>query len=178
MPSVALLLADKAQTHPVGILKPGPRQKAFDIGTMNILDEARAVVENAVGQGQQLNPMIYQYLGLQPQMSDNTADLAAAQEENNAARQQYDEAHESADQLQLFRRASAKQDQRKQLRQLNSQIPKIRDTLSKADEAFGKLQTMPKTITGFSGWNEGHPAESPFSAQNPLFQAQATEAER
>src|ERR1051326_911990 len=167
------------QRHPEGILKIGPRQRAFNVGTMNMLDEARSVVENAVGQGQEINPLVYQMLGLQPQYEDHSADLQSAQGELDTAQKQYDEAQKTLDNIRAIPGGKRSPAQRKQARQLKKTMPAMLKNIETAKEAFGHLQTQPKVITGLTKMDPSQiPADSPFSAANPLHHAQATEAER
>lgn len=157
----------------------GPAQTAFNAGTRNMLDDARQIIENAVGQGQQLNPLIYEMLGLQPQYEDHSADLAAAQKEYDASQSQFNNAQQTIAQIESIPKKSQTPAQRQQLRQLQAQLPKLESALGKTKAAFNQLQTMPKTITGFTKMDPSQiPADSPFSSQNPLNQAQATEAQR
>jgi hypothetical protein len=167
------------QTHPAGIPPPTVKQSQFNRGTMNMLDQARAVVQNAVGQGQELSPLIYQMLGLQPEVEDHTAELSAAGEQLNAAQQQYNEARETMSTIRGIPPRKRSREQRKQLRQLTKQAPAMEKSLGDAKTAYGQLETMPKRITGLTPMDPNAiPAESPFSAQNPLNQAQATQAKR
>lgn len=155
------------------------KQKQFNQGTMNLLDEARNVVEQAVSQGQEINPMIYQMLGLQPKVIDHSGDLQAAQQEADAAQKQWDEAQQTVAKIKGIPKGKRSPAQKKQLRQLKSQMPDLNAALGKATDAMGRLKTMPKTITGFERMDPSQiPPESPFSAANPLHQAQATEADR
>jgi prefoldin subunit 5 len=155
------------------------KQQKFQQGTMGMLDEARSVIENAVGQGSELNPMIYQMLGLSPQYEDHTADLQGAQGAMDAAQKQYDEAQKTVDTIRGIPKGKRTPEQRKQFNQLKKQIPSLQKALGSANDALGKMQTMPKTITGLSRLDPSQiPANSPFSSQNPLNQAQAAEAGR
>ena len=159
--------------------RPGAAQTQFRAGTMNMLDEARGVVENAIGQGQDLNPMIYQMLGLQPQYEDHSADLQAAQGEMDKAQQQYDQAQKTISQIKAVPAGRRSPQQRKQLNMLRAQMKGMTQSLQTAKDQFGRLQTMPKQITGLTRMDPSQiPANSPFSAQNPLYQAQQTEAQR
>jgi hypothetical protein len=159
--------------------EPGARQQQFRQGTMNMLDEARGVVENAVGQGQELNPLIYQMLGLQPQYEDHSADLQSAQGELDTSQKQLDEANKTIANLRAIPAGRRSPAQRKQLRMLNKQRPNMLKSLQTAQDSFGRLQTMPKTITGLSRMDPSQiPANSPFSAANPLNQLQSSEAQR
>lgn len=163
------------------ITKLSPQQRAFDTGTMNMLDEARNVVENAVGQGQEINPLIYQMLGLDPQYTDHSGELQDAQGKVDAAQKQYDDASQTLDTLKAIPVGRRSDAQRKQLAQLKGAqgIGILSKTLGDAKDAFGRLQTMPKQITGLTRLDPSKiPAESPFSAANPLHQAQATESQR
>lgn len=158
---------------------PSVRQTQFASGTLNLLDEARSLVENATQQGQQLNPMIYQMLGLDPQYTDNTADLNQASQEFDAAQKQLDAAQQTLSQLQGIPKGRRSPAQRKQLQQLKKQMPALTKSMEAARDAHGRLATMPKEITGFNRLDPSQiPANSPFSQQNPLFQIAHTEAER
>lgn len=159
--------------------KPGPEQRQFMHGTRSMLDDARAVAENAVGQGMQLNPIIYQMLGLKPTMADNSGDLTAAQTDMDAAQAQYDQARAQLDQLNALPKGKRSKEQRKQIRQLKKGMASTEAALEHSKEEFNRLQTMPNTITGFERMDPNDiPAESPFSALNPLNKAQQTEAGR
>lgn len=159
--------------------KPGARQQAFKTGTMGMLDDARQVIENAVGQGMQLNPIIYQMLGLNPQMEDHSADLQASQQEMDAAQGQYDEAKKQFDMLQGIPKGKRSKEQKQQFRQLKKGMAAMEKSLADTKNSFDRLQTMPKTITGFERMDPNAiPKDSPFSAMNPLNQAQATESQR
>lgn len=166
------------QTHP-DIPNANVRQRQFNKGTLNMLDEARQVVENGVGQGQELNPLIYQMLGLQPQYEDHSADLTAAQQEMDGAQQQYDEAQKTLGTLKSIPPGKRSAAQRKQIAQITKGMPGLTAALEKGKDAFGHLQTAPKTITGFGRLDPtAIPKESPFSSENPLNQAQAAETGR
>lgn len=168
----------KTQKNP-NVPAPTAGQQQFNQGTMNMLDEARAVVENAVGQGQQLNPLIYQMLGLDPQYEDHSGDLTQAQSEMDAAQKQHDEASKTIDMLKSIPAGKRSTDQKHQLRQLSKQLPQMTRDLQHATDSMGRVQTMPKTITGFNRLNPSDiPKESPFSANNGLNQAQASETAR
>jgi prefoldin subunit 5 len=155
------------------------KQQKFQQGTMGMLDEARSVIENAVGQGSELNPMIYQMLGLSPQYEDHSGDLQSAQSAMDAAQKQYDEAQKTVDTIRGIPKGKRTPEQRKQFNQLKKQIPSLQKALGSANDALGKIQTMPKTITGLSRLDPSQiPENSPFSSLNPLNQAQAAEAGR
>jgi hypothetical protein len=148
-------------------------------GTRNMLEDARRVAENAVGQGMQLNPLIYQLLGLSPTMTDNSADLAAAQQEYNDTQSQFNAAQSQLDNLKALPKGKRSKDQKKQLRQLKKGMPKMQAALENSQSRFNQLQTMPNQITGFTRMDPSQiDKSSPFSSLNPLNQAQATEAER
>jgi len=158
---------------------PSVRQSQFASGTLNLLDEARNLVENATQQGQELNPQIYAMLGLDPQYTDHSAELGKASDEFNAAQSQMDEAQKTLDSLQGIPKNKRSPAQRQQLRQLKKQIPSLTKSLEAARDAHGRLATMPKEITGFNRLDPSQiPSQSPFSQQNPLFQIAHTEAER
>ena len=159
--------------------KVGPQQREFNQATRDLLDQARSVVEGATTQGQQLNPLIYQMLGLQPTMTDNTADLQAAQGELDAAQSQYDEAQQAFETLRGIPKGKRSKEQRQQFRQLKKEIPKLEHLVGQARDAHGRLASSPNAITGFERMDPSQiPADSPFSGQNALNQAQRTEAER
>lgn len=158
---------------------PGARQQAFKSGTMGMLDDARQMVENAAGQGMELNPLIYQMLGLNPQMEDHSAELTAAQQEMDTSQKQYDEAKTQLDQLKGIPQGKRTDEQKKQFKTLKKGVDQMGKSLADTRNNFNRLQTMPKTITGFDHMDPNAiPKESPFSAQNPLNQAQATESQR
>ena len=154
-------------------------QSAFNRGTMGMLDDARGVIENAVGQGMELNPQIYQMLGLDPQYEDHSGDLQGAQSEMDAAQKQFDQAQQQLNQLKGIPKGQRTPQQRQQFRQLNKGMAQMQKSLGDAKNHFQQLQTMPKTITGFNRLDPSKiPANSPFSSLNPLNQAQATESQR
>jgi hypothetical protein len=156
-----------------------PAQQQFQRGTMGMLDDARQMAENAAGQGMQLNPMIYQMLGINPQFEDHSADLQSSQQEMDAAQQQFDEAQKHFDQLKGIPQGKRSKQQKQQIRQLKKQMPQMTKALADAKNQFQQVQTMPKTITGFNRMDPNQiDKSSPFSAQNPLNQAQATETSR
>lgn len=157
----------------------GPRQRAFHSGTMSMLEDARAMAENAAGQGMQLNPIIYQMLGLQPRTEDHSADLEAARQEMDAAQTQFDESQKAFDQLRGIPKGKRSKEQKKQFKQLKKYMKAGQKPIEDATARFNQLQTMPFTITGFDRMDPNDiPKESPFSAMNPLNKAQQTEAGR
>lgn len=157
----------------------GQRQRAFDQGTMNMLNNARTMIEGAAGQGAQLNPMIYQMLGLNPQMQDNSAELQAAQQEYQGLQQQHDQAQSRLDQLSGIPKGKRSKQQKKEFKQLKKQVRLGQKGLEDSRARYSALQTAGPTITGFDRLDPNAiDASSPFSAQNPLYQAQATEAQR
>src|SRR5207253_9329160 len=120
-----------------------------------------------------------QMLGMEPQFEDHSADLQASQAEFDAAQKQWDEANKTFTQLKGIPKGKRTPEQRKQFRQLKPQMKGLQQALGVARDAHGRLATMPKTITGFSRLDPEHiPPTSPFSAQNPLYQIQRTQAER
>lgn len=157
----------------------GVRERRFTRGTEDLLTEARNLVENATQQGQELNPMIYRMLGMEPVVEDYSADLGAAQQELDAAQSQLTQAEAAMAQLKGIPKGKRTPAQRKQFRQLKKQIPGMQRALETAQHTHGRVSTMPKRITGFTRLAAEHiPSESPFSAENPLYQIQRTEAER
>lgn len=157
----------------------GQRQRAFDQGTMDMLNSARGAIENAAGQGAQLNPLIYQMLGLSPQMQDNSAELASAQQEYQGLQAQHDQAQARLDQLNGIPKGKRSKQQKQEFRQLKKQVRLGQKGLEDAHARFSQLQTAGPTITGFNRMDPNAiDATSPFSAQNPLYQAQQTEAQR
>jgi hypothetical protein len=178
--SVSTAQQGKRDTTQTPHVPPLPaRQQQFQTGTLNLLDEARNVVENSVRQGQELNPMIYQMLGLDPQYEDHSQDIQGAQSEFDAAQKQLSEAQDTQASLNGIPKGKRTPAQRKQLRQIRKQIPQLNKALESSRDALGRLQTMPKTITGFNRLDPANiPKESPFSSANPLNQAQATESQR
>src|SRR5438046_1718310 len=176
--SSAITAATSHKTRTPAAGPPGAKAQVFAGGTRNLLDEARNVVENATQQGQELNPMIYQMLGMEPQFEDHSEDLKASQGEFDAAQKQWDEANKTFTQLKGIPKGKRTPEQRKQFRQLKPQMKGLQQALGAARDAHGRLATMPKTITGFSRLEpENIPPTSPFSAQNPLYQIQRTQAE-
>jgi hypothetical protein len=158
---------------------PTQRETMFKNATSDMLDEARGVVENATGQGQMLDPMIYQMLGIQPQYQDNSAELQQSQASLDSQQKQLDDAQQTMAQLQSVPKGRRSPAQNKQLRQLKKQIPNLQTAYSKTQTAHGNLMTSQKTITGLSRLDPSQiPADSPFSSANPLNQAQATEEQR
>jgi hypothetical protein len=177
--SSALAAMTQHGTRTPAALPAGKPEQMFQAGTRNLLDEARNVVENATQQGQQLNPMIYQMLGMDPQYEDHSADLQSAQAEMDAAQKQFDQATQTVNQLRGIPAGKRTPAQRKQLRQLTKGMPQLQQSLERAKDAHGNLATMPKTITGFNRLDPSQiPSNSPFSAANPLYQIQQTEATR
>jgi hypothetical protein len=158
---------------------PTQRETMFKNATSDMLDEARGVVENSVGQGQMLDPQIYQMLGLEPQYQDNSAELQQSQGSLDSQQKQLDDAQQTVAQLQSVPKGRRSPAQRQQLRQLKKQIPNLQTAYSKAQTAHGNLMTSQKTITGLNRLDPSKiPADSPFSSANPLNQAQATESQR
>src|SRR5262249_44528958 len=133
-----------------GLATPSVRQSQFASGTLNLLDEARSLVENATQQGQELNPQIYQMLGLDPQYEDFSGDVKASQDEYNSAQSQLDEAQKTLSQLQGIPGGKRSPAQRKQLRQLKKQMPALQKSMENARDVQGRAATMPKRITGFN----------------------------
>jgi hypothetical protein len=176
--STAMNSKKKTDTTP-HIPPPTQRETMFKNATSDMLDEARGVVENSVGQGQMLDPMIYQMLGLEPQYQDNSAELQQAQGSLDSQQKQLDDAQQTVAQLKSVPKGKRSPEQNKQLRQLKKQIPNLQTAYSKAQTAHGNLMTSQKTITGLSRLDPSKiPADSPFSSANPLNQAQATESQR
>src|SRR5947207_4135313 len=114
---------------------PGAKAQTFAGGTRNLLDEARNVVENATQQGQELNPMIYQMLGMEPQFEDHSEDLKASQGEFDAAQKQWDEANKTFTQLQGLPKGKRTPKQRHELRQLKPQMAGLQRALGAARDA-------------------------------------------
>jgi hypothetical protein len=177
MSNIASTAMQKTATSPkAGPM--GPQERAFNTGTLNLLDEARNVVENAVQQGQELNPEIYRMLGMDPQYEDHSKELADSQAQFDAASKQMEEAQTTMSQLKGIPRGKRTPQQQKQFQQLKKQIPAFQRSLETARNAHGRLATMPKTITGFNRLDaENIPSQSPFSAENPLYKIQRVEAE-
>jgi hypothetical protein len=169
----------KGTQHPTGITPTSPAQGMFNTGTMSMLDEARQTVENAVGQGEALNPLIYNMLGLQPQYADTSAQLNQAQAAFQSAQDQYNQAKESMSNIQGIPPKKRTPQQKKQLAQLQRNMDALTLSLGKARDAYGQAQTSQKQITGFSRLDPSQiPANSPFSSANSLNQAQASETQR
>src|SRR6266850_7298061 len=105
---------DLARQGRITALSPGQRQ--FDTGTMNLLNEARGVVENAIGQGQELNPEIYKMLGLNPKYEDHSADLESSRGEMEAAQKQMDEANKQIGTIKAIPAGKRSPEQKKQLK--------------------------------------------------------------
>ena len=157
----------------------GPAEANFQQGTNDMLDEARGVVENAVGQGQEIDAGVYQQLGMQPIMEDRTADLAQASQDVSTAQAQFDQLSKNIDAINGIPLKKRTPGQKKQLKQLNKQIQPLQGKLADLTKRYGQLQTMPLKITGFNRMDpKDIPASSPFSAQNPLNTAQTAEAQR
>ena len=157
----------------------GAQQQQFNTGSRNMLEEARQAAENASGQGSMLNPLIYQMLGLKPTFEDHTAELQAAQQELDASQSQWDEAKKTQDTIKAIPLKKRTPEQKKQLRQLNKQVPKMTKLLEDAKDRHGNFANMPKVITGLERLPEDQiPKESPFSSMNPLNQLQRTTTER
>jgi len=177
--STALQTSKQEQTRTPEAGLPSAAQRGFMSGTRNMLEDARRVAENAIGQGAQLNPIIYQMLGLKPTMVDNSADLGAAREEYNAARDQFNSAQSQLDQLKALPKGKRSKQQKKQIRQLKKGLKQMQLSAENAEARYNELQTMPNQITGFEQMDPSEiDASSPFSSQNPLNQAQATQASR
>lgn len=156
-----------------------PAQHAFAQGTRSLLDEARSLVENSAQQGQELNPSIYRMLGMEPTYEDNSEQLKQSQAEFDASQKQLDAAQTTLAQLRGVPPGKRSPDQKRQFKQLQKQIPTLQKSLETTRDVHGRLATSPKTITGFTKMDPNSiPADSPFSAQNPLHQAQATEQDR
>jgi hypothetical protein len=172
--SSAITTSQKRPTVP----PVGQRQTQFEQGTQTMLDESRQMVENAVGQGQDLNPMIYQYLGLTPTYEDHSADISSAQTEFDAAQKQLSEAQDTLAKLKAIPPGMRTPAMKHQISQLKTHMPALNSAIGKSQEALGHLQTMPKTITGVTRSDPSTiPADSPFSPKNPLNQTAQAEAQ-
>jgi hypothetical protein len=171
-------MKQKTQKMP-SVPPPTARETQFKNATSDMLDEARGVVENSVGQGQMLDPQIYQMLGLEPQYQDNSAELQQSQASLDSQQKQMDDAQQTIAQLKSVPKGKRSPQQNQQLRQLKKQLPNLQTAYSKTQTAHGNLMTSQKTITGLSRLDPSKiPADSPFSSANPLNQAQATESQR
>lgn len=177
--STALQTAKSEQTRSPAAGPPGMAQRQFNKGTRSMLDDARRVAENAVGQGMQLNPIIYQLLGLKPQMTDNSAQLAQAQAASQTAQQNLNATQSQLDQLKALPKGKRSPAQKKQIRQLKKSMKQLQVAAENAEAQFNEAQTGANQITGFEQMDPSQiDASSPFSANNPLYQAQQTEAQR
>lgn len=133
-----------------GVEAPGAAERLFNRGTHDILDEERAVLEDALHQGDLIAPEMYRALGLEP-VYDRPEDpeLSQLSEQSNAL----------ADQLNVLQiekanlnsqRGKGQKGRQKRLNQIKREIKKIRKTEAAVNDALGRKSTTPRRIVGFN----------------------------
>jgi hypothetical protein len=114
-------------------------------GTLDILNEERAVLENAINQGNQISPELYRALGLEPIYGSDAPDLAGLRQSRDDLRGRENALMAERDQLK-GKKGGGKQ---KRLQQIKKELHAVKRQAQDAEKALGEGLTAGRTIIGF-----------------------------
>lgn len=138
--------------HPPATI--GPRQRMFNEGTREILDEQRAMLENAAAQGNMLAPEVYRSLGYEPQYADAGPDLSALGDKFDAAKSEAQAARQRMADINTKLKGKGKHPNRKALEKergrLKGSLTRLDRQAALAGTELGTAQTTGRRITGLT----------------------------
>lgn len=136
----------------------------YNRGTADILDEERRLVQDAVAQGNLMQPEIYALLGYEPVYDSEGPDLAGLSAKVEAAQAKYNTAKEN---LLRYKGRGSFPGKTKMLERLKHERNKAVKEIAQAEKELGDAQSTPRRIVGLKPLQAG-PGD-PTGAKDDLF---------